>query len=82
MGSNCPRCHGLLFKQTDWNGEDGGKITMWHCLLCGFYTDHACEVNRAMGRSPYKGNGVILPEYPQTIKVRGKGQAQLPALEE
>lgn len=79
---NCNRCGSIMFMQRDWNGEDGGKWTYWGCLLCGNMHDETVLQNRAMGRSPYKGNGVILPEYPQTIKVRGKGQAQLPALEE
>lgn len=48
MNNTCPRCNGLLV--TEPVIEDGVKIYMHRCPLCGFYTDAQAEQNRRIAQ--------------------------------
>jgi DNA-directed RNA polymerase subunit M/transcription elongation factor TFIIS len=77
----CHRCGSIMFTQTDWNGEDGGKWTYQHCLLCGNMQDSTVLRNRHMGQTTRRQQANT-HQYPQAVTVRGALPAQVPALEE
>lgn len=57
--THCPRCQGLFVSEPAI--EDGVKIYLLRCPLCGFYTDETTEQNRRIATvataRTMKGNG-------------------------
>lgn len=51
--SHCPRCKGLMIEEAVI--EDGMKIYMKRCPLCGFYTDETAELNRRLANTQNNG---------------------------
>ncbi len=76
----CPRCHGLMVSETVWSGEDGGKIRVSHCLLCGFYDDAQMASNR--NHMPLVQTLKQSAQYPQPVRLMAALEPVEPALED
>ena len=75
----CPRCHGLMVSETVWSGEDGGKIQVDHCLICGFYDDAQMAYNR--NHMPPVQALKQTGQYPQRVRLMSFLEPVEPSLE-
>ncbi len=61
----CPRCHGLMAKETCIDLKDEMGIIMipvWHCLICGELVDHLILQHRHHIPVPMKDHARMTPK--------------------